>query len=91
MVTELVNNALKYSLLPRGGGELKVEISAVGNELHLLVEDDGPGFPENFRPDESHSLGYKLITTLMHRYRGSWIILPGPGGRVEVRFGPEPA
>ena len=91
VVTELVNNALKYSLLPRGGGELKVAMTAVGNELHLLVEDDGPGFPENFRPDESHSLGYKLITTLLHRYRGSWIILPGPGGRVEVRFGPEPA
>jgi len=90
VVTELVNNALKYSLLPRGGGELRVEMKAVGNELHLLVEDDGPGFPENFRPDENRSLGYRLITSLLHRYHGSWSILPGPGGRVEVRFGPEP-
>jgi two-component sensor histidine kinase len=86
IVTELVTNALKHALLPKGGGRLEVEISGEGPMVSVLIEDDGPGFPPDFAPGESDSLGYKLITTLLGGGEGRLEILPGPGGRVRFRM-----
>ncbi len=87
IVTELINNAMKHSLVPRGGGKLRVSLAADGPTVVLEVEDDGPGFKATPTPDQSRSLGYKLIASLLQQNHGSWTILPGPGGRVSVRLG----
>jgi two-component sensor histidine kinase len=86
LVTELINNAMKHSLLPRGGGTLGFKLSLEGTAVVILVEDDGPGFGQNFNPGQSQSLGYKLIDSLLRQNRGTWTILPGPGGRVLIRL-----
>ncbi len=84
IVTELVSNAMKHGLLPKGGGELRVTMSGEGPKVSILVEDDGPGFPAGFEPAKMNSLGYKLIASLIKTNGGSFEILPGPGGRVRV-------
>lgn len=84
IVTELVSNAMKHGLLPRGGGNLSVSMSRSGARVSILVEDDGPGFPAGFEAGSTNSLGYKLIDSLMKANGGSFEILPGPGGRVMV-------
>ena len=41
----LVENALKHGLAPKiGGGTLQVSVRRIGNQLSLMVEDDGLGF-----------------------------------------------
>jgi len=86
LVTELVNNAMKHSLIPRGGGSLRIDLEAEGKALVLLIEDDGPGFAANFDPTQGNSLGYKLIDSLLDQNHGTWTHLPGPGGRILLRL-----
>lgn len=87
IVTELVSNAVKHGLLPKGGGSLNVDLVRVGASARILVEDDGPGFPPGFRLGEAKTLGYKLVASLLKGNRGKLEILPGPGGRVMVELG----
>ena len=76
MINELVSNALKYAFQQRGDNEIKIRFSE-GNEgaLRLVVRDNGIGFPENLNPEESDSLGLKLVRTLTEQL----------GGRVQYR------
>jgi len=39
-VANLLDNALKY------GGSARLELSPAGTEIHLTIDDDGPGIPE---------------------------------------------
>jgi two-component sensor histidine kinase len=89
IINELVANALKYALLPKGGGSLEISIGRAGREVSILVEDDGPGFAPGFDPAATDSLGFKLVASLLARYSGGLAILPGPGGRVRATFLPD--
>jgi len=71
ILTELVVNSLKHALLPKGGGRIVVSIAGEGDECVLEVRDDGPGFPEGYDPRAAESLGFKIVTTLLRRRRGT--------------------
>lgn len=86
ILTELVGNAHKHGLLPRGGGSLEIAIRIRENRLVIEVTDDGPGFAPDFRPEASKGLGFRLVLALLQRNEGSLEIAPGPGGRVQVEL-----
>ena len=71
VITELVTNAYKYAY-PDGSGEIRVDLSAMGDErLRLVVEDDGVGLPEGAKP-KGTGLGQKVISA-MARSLGSQV------------------
>jgi signal transduction histidine kinase len=57
MLGNLVENAAKY-----GGGRVFVTVEPKGNTVDILVEDDGPGIPEE-RRGELFTRGARLDTT----------------------------
>jgi signal transduction histidine kinase len=57
MLGNLVENAAKY-----GGGRVFVTVEPNGNKVDVLVEDDGPGIPED-RRGELFTRGARLDTT----------------------------
>ena len=59
VTSELVGNALKH-----GAGRVLVSLRAVPGGLQVRVEDEGPGFPPDFAPRLSGSLGMRLVTAL---------------------------
>lgn len=59
ITSELVANALKH-----GAGRVLVSLSSVPGGLQVRVEDEGPGFPPDFAPRLSGSLGMRLVTAL---------------------------
>ncbi len=59
ITSELVANALKH-----GTGRVLVSLSSVPGGLQVRVEDEGPGFPPDFAPRLSGSLGMRLVTAL---------------------------
>lgn len=59
ITSELVANALKH-----GAGRILVSLSGVPGGLQIRVEDEGPGFPPDFVPRLSASLGMRLVTAL---------------------------
>ena len=57
MLGNLVENAAKY-----GGGRVFVTVEPKGENVDILVEDDGPGIPAELR-DELFARGARLDTT----------------------------
>ncbi len=57
MLGNLVDNAAKY-----GGGRVFVTVEPRGSEVDIVVEDDGPGIPEELR-GELFARGARLDTT----------------------------
>ncbi len=87
VLTELLGNAFKYSIVPRGGGSIVVSLKYEGDYVVLKVDDDGPGFPPDFDPTKTKSLGYRLIVSIVTKYGGDLTVAPGPGGHVTARVG----
>lgn len=79
IVTELFLNAMKYAFPQQKTGTISVRFQAASNDEYILsIEDDGIGLPQNFDPNKTESLGFKLIQNFVDQLRG----------RLEVRQKP---
>ena len=56
LVSELISNAVKH-----GKGDIEMSFRVKGEEAHLEICDDGPGFPPNFDWQNAASTGLALI------------------------------
>jgi sensor histidine kinase YesM len=82
----LVENALQHGLLPRAaGGSLRIEARRDGEQLWMVVEDDGQGLPaQTWR----EGIGLGNTRARLDACAGRLSMAPRPGGgtRVEVRL-----
>lgn len=89
ILNELCLNAFKYAF-PTGSTErepvLRIELSGGQGSVRLSVVDNGIGFPEDFDPGKSGSLGMQIIGTLTRQLGGSLHLESKQGARVTVEF-----
>jgi two-component sensor histidine kinase len=72
IINELVSNSFKYAFPSGNGGEIKVRFAEEnGHGLKLVVRDSGVGFSESENPEESDSLGLKLVRSLTEQLGGT--------------------
>jgi PAS domain S-box-containing protein len=65
IISELVNNSLKYAFPGNREGEIAVCITDRGDgACTIRISDDGVGLPEGFTLDQSTSLGLHLVSML---------------------------
>lgn len=81
VLTELVANAAAHAFAA-GPGELRIGLARCGDQLELLVQDDGPGLPGEL--DIGDSLGLWLVHTLTEP-RGGEVIEDGGGSGARWR------
>lgn len=82
VATELMTNALKY-----GAGTVTLRLFRGGEDLVLVVEDEGPGFPPGFDPASSTGLGMRVATTMTRQAGGQLQVDHAAGhGRVVLRI-----
>ncbi|MET3899768.1 two-component sensor histidine kinase/CHASE3 domain sensor protein [Devosia sp. UYZn731] len=62
IITELVTNAFKYAY-PEGVGEVRVRLGKVGDEIELVVEDDGVGRAEG-APATGTGVGTRIVKAM---------------------------
>lgn len=86
LVNELVSNSLKYAFPGQQGGNISVHLETNQDTCVLLVADDGVGMPENFRIDQSNTLGYQLIVALVEQLEGTLETLPQKGTAFRIYF-----
>jgi two-component sensor histidine kinase len=90
LVNELVANAFKHAFPADRGGEVRIELQALANDLgyRLRVADNGVGLPSDFDLKHLPSLGLKLVNDLTRQIGGRLEIGTGPGSVFEVTFMP---
>lgn len=71
LLHELITNALKYAYPEDRPGEIHVSLRRVKKGIEFRVRDSGDGLPENFDPETSGSLGFKVITSTVRRFGGA--------------------
>lgn len=87
----LVENAVLYGMSPRlEKGTVEVSAWRTNGQLHLAVQDDGPGLPADWDPEQSVGIGISNTRERLRQLYGDrnqkFEILsePGHGVRVEV-------
>ncbi|MFB6344815.1 MAG: histidine kinase dimerization/phosphoacceptor domain -containing protein [bacterium] len=87
ILNELVTNAFKHGLSDREEGSVEIYFRDQGDHYELTVKDSGTGFPADFEPEQSNSLGYQLIDSLVKtNLDGSYEISNDNGARTVIRF-----
>ncbi len=87
IASELMINAMKHGFAGGRSGVLTVRLRA-GEEMHeLTVQDDGPGMPPDFSPEQSAGIGIDLVESLTRQIGGQREIQTGPAGTsVTIRW-----
>lgn len=88
IVNELVVNSLRHGLPAGTKGTIEVALRVVGEQCRLTVEDDGVGFPADFRVG-ARGTGLPLVESLAAQIGGT--VSYGPGARVTLLFDKAPS
>jgi two-component sensor histidine kinase len=90
VLTEVLQNAVEHGYEPDSsvGGTIVVSARRIVGRLHVTIEDDGRGLPDDFDADKSSSLGLSIVRTLVESELGG-VLEIGPahgqtGARVSV-------
>lgn len=86
ILNELVTNSLKYAFPGNRGGTLRILLKHAGNEVRLLVQDDGIGFPGETLPTQDASMGARLIRAFVQKLKGDMKAYNKQGAVVEIQF-----
>ncbi len=84
IINELITNISKYGLVTEGGTFVSIGMKRAGDSLEMAVEDNGPGFPEDFKWAKQGSFGYELIYVLADKYGGLVETSNNPGALIEL-------
>ena len=86
IINELITNSLKYAFEVTGSGEVKIILSQFDNEVILIIEDNGKGFPSTLDFRDTESLGMQLVISLVDQIDGEIILESEFGTKYELRF-----
>ena len=70
IINELITNSIKHAF-ENQGGKLEIKIKKIGNQILLMIHDNGPGFHYNAEKNDL-SLGMTLIEALTEQLNGQY-------------------
>jgi two-component sensor histidine kinase len=82
-LAELLQNAIEHAFPDGGSGTVKVELSREGEEVVVIVWDDGIGISGD--PLEGARLGLQIVRSLIEEMGGTFSVSSEVGTRVELR------
>ena len=86
LVNELITNAIKYAFPNNRKGIITIELKEKGDNIELLISDNGIGLPDNFIIEESDTLGLQLVLTLVEQLDGQIQLMNSPGTEFLIIF-----
>lgn len=84
IINELLTNIMKYAFTGRNDGLIKVSVLLKGNNVIVIVEDNGSGINESVDFDNSKGFGLKLIGMMVKQIKGTIRIERGNGSSFSV-------
>ncbi len=86
IANELVSNALKYAFPFGNEGIIEIRIAEEGKNISLMIGDNGVGLPEEFKPEDTESLGLQLVYTLVDQLDASIQVQSEGGTKYLITF-----
>jgi PAS domain S-box-containing protein len=86
LLNELISNAFKHAFPDGRPGTISISLEKENNSLILIIKDDGIGFPENFKIENSNSLGLKLVYNLALQLNGKIFVDSNNGVEFKIIF-----
>lgn len=87
IVNEVANNCYKHAFSGIDHARMTITLRLSGRQLHLCIEDNGKGLPQNFDPEAINSLGMQLLYTLTEQLSGTYSLSSeGEGTRFTLAF-----
>ncbi|MFT5228183.1 MAG: two-component sensor histidine kinase [Urechidicola sp.] len=86
ILNELISNALKYAFPNGQKGKIKLNISEDGDNVKIVIQDNGVGFPDDFDIEKSESLGLQLVFILVEQLDGNIEIESNKGSKFLINF-----
>ncbi len=65
VLNELTTNTIKYGITSQHKAVITVKIEVVSNMIHLIYQDNGPGYPQEVLSLKHHNVGIHLIYELV--------------------------
>lgn len=86
ILNELLTNAMKYAFEGIDEPKLEVKIFEKDSKVSIWIMDNGIGLPEDFKIDETDSLGLQLVQTLTDQLDGTLEMKTGDGTKYLLTF-----
>jgi len=83
IINELITNAIKYAFKDLEQGLLQIEIKEDGENLNVLVADNGKGMSEE-DIKKSNSFGWKMIQSLSRKLKAEVAISSDKGTHINL-------
>lgn len=83
IINEVITNSFKYAF-PDKKGIIEIELKKKGGNIFLNLSDNGKGFPENFDPEKTNSLGFKIVKSLTSKLKGSLHVHSDNGAHISI-------
>ncbi|VVT27347.1 histidine kinase dimerization/phosphoacceptor domain -containing protein [Rhizobium sp. EC-SD404] len=75
IATELISNSVEHAFAQKRQGTISVNLAQVDGSdgaYVMRVRDDGPGWPDAFKPDTSRNLGMRIVMSLAQQIGGQF-------------------
>lgn len=86
MLNELMTNSLKYAFTNRQEGKIIVRITRSDNNVKVVYEDNGEGYPDDTDFEDTDSFGHTLIQTLLKQLSEDYKVETKGKFRLEFQF-----
>ncbi|MGB9936922.1 MAG: PAS domain-containing sensor histidine kinase [Methanobacterium sp.] len=92
IINELVTNSIKYAFPHHtindysNNYEISINMDSYKNEMIVTVSDNGIGIPEDHKFENSDSLGFLIVNTLVNQINGKIRLINKTGTTFEFRF-----
>ena len=72
VINEIISNALKYAFVKsKQGDKISISMKLEGENIKLVIGDNGVGLPPNIDYKNTESLGLQLVVTLVGQLNGT--------------------
>jgi PAS domain S-box-containing protein len=86
MMNEIVTNSVKYAFAGVVDPKITITTELIGTHAKVIVKDNGPGLPPDFKPQEANSLGLRLIKSFVNQIKGELKIYQDNGLCYEIKI-----
>ncbi len=86
IINELISNSLKYAFKGIDKGKIMLSLKVNGEELELVVQDNGVGVPKDMDIEQTDTLGLQLVSTLVEQIEGKITLDRTKGSKFVILF-----